>query len=154
MDASSVVDPSIVLTSVEDWHRRACPDPNQKDLDVGLGCHLEEVAEMLRGLRFDAGHEHLRQDIVALVEHGATCLKTGQASIVVADRKEVCDGLADQIVTATGFGYRLGMNIPLAVIRVNYSNWSKFVEGRALFNENRKIIKGPRYEPANLEGCY
>jgi hypothetical protein len=142
------------LESVQEWHRRACPDPTQRDLDVGLGCHLEEVGEMLAAMQFDAQHETYRRDTLAMIEMLAHALKKGEATIVVLDRKEVCDGIADQIVTGTGFGYRLGMNIPHAVERVDFSNWTKFVDGKALFNENRKIIKGPYYVPADLEGCY
>lgn len=57
----------------------------------------------------------------------------------------VLDSLCDQIVTATGVGTFLGMNIPGAMDEVNRSNYSKFVDGQPIFDENRKVKKGPKY---------
>lgn len=35
------------IESIELWHKRARPEPTDKDFNVQLGCHLEEVVEML-----------------------------------------------------------------------------------------------------------
>lgn len=67
-----------------------------------------------------------------------------------SDRAELLDALADQIVTATGIGTFLGMNVPGALSEVNRSNYSKFVNGEPLFNENQKVMKGPDYTPPEL----
>lgn len=66
------------------------------------------------------------------------------------DRAELLDALADQIVTATGIGTFLGMNVPGALSEVNRSNFSKFVNGEPVFNENQKVMKGPDYIPPEL----
>ena len=67
------------------------------------------------------------------------------------DRKELLDSLADQIVTATGVGTFLGMNVPGALAEVNRSNYSKFnAEGEPIFNENTKVMKGPFYTKPDL----
>lgn len=66
------------------------------------------------------------------------------------DRAELLDALCDQIVTATGIGTFLGMNVPGALSEVNRSNYSKFVNGEPIFNENQKVMKGPDYIPPAL----
>lgn len=66
------------------------------------------------------------------------------------DRTELLDALCDQIVTATGIGTFLGMNVPGALSEVNRSNYSKFVNGEPIFNENQKVMKGPDYTPPDL----
>lgn len=66
------------------------------------------------------------------------------------DRAELLDALCDQIVTATGIGTFFGMNVPGALSEVNRSNYSKFVDGNPIFNENQKVMKGPDYTPPVL----
>ena len=66
------------------------------------------------------------------------------------DRAELLDALCDQIVTATGIGTFFGMNVPGALSEVNRSNYSKFVNGNPIFNENQKVMKGPDYTPPEL----
>lgn len=70
--------------------------------------------------------------------------------IVVKDRVGLLDSLADQIVTATGVGTFLGMNVPGALAEVNRSNYSKFEDGEPVFNENKKVMKGKDYTPPDL----
>lgn len=66
------------------------------------------------------------------------------------DRAELLDALADQIVTATGVGVFLGMNVPGALAEVNRSNYSKFEDGEPIFNENKKVMKGKDYTLPDL----
>lgn len=63
---------------------------------------------------------------------------------------DLLDSLADQIVTATGVGTFLGMNVPGALAEVNRSNYSKFEDGEPIFNENKKVMKGKDYTPPDL----
>lgn len=65
-------------------------------------------------------------------------------------RLALLDSLADQIVTATGVGTFLGMNVPGALAEVNRSNYSKFEDGEPIFNENKKVMKGKDYTPPDL----
>lgn len=44
------------LQSIAEWHQQARPNPSDKDFNVQLGCHLEEVCEMLEALTFAAGN--------------------------------------------------------------------------------------------------
>lgn len=80
----------------------------------------------------------------------ANRLKETAGSFVVIDRNALLDALADQIVTATGVGVFLGMNVPGALGEVNRSNYSKFENGEPVFNENKKVMKGKDYTPPDL----
>lgn len=145
-----------LINSIFDWFKKAVPEPKQQNIHVQIGVHFEEVAEMLLALSGDddqtevllhnaylANHllaEHLKSNV------GALNLDMSNESKI-----ELLDSLCDQTVTATGVGYMLGMKLPDALGEVNNSNYSKFVNGEPIFNENLKIMKGPNYFIANLK---
>lgn len=83
------------------------------------------------------------------IDHVGNLLKKDN-NIVIKDSVELLDSLADQIVTATGVGTFLGMNVPGALSEVNRSNYSKFEDGEPVFNENKKVMKGKDYTPPYL----
>lgn len=85
----------------------------------------------------------------AAIDHVGNLLKKDN-NIVIKDSVELLDSLADQIVTATGVGTLLGMNVPGALAEVNRSNYSKFEDGEPVFNENMKVMKGKDYTPPDL----
>lgn len=85
----------------------------------------------------------------AAIDHVGNLLKKDN-NIVIKDSVELLDSLADQIVTATGVGTFLGMNVPGALAEVNRSNYSKFEDGEPVFNENMKVMKGKDYTPPDL----
>lgn len=85
----------------------------------------------------------------AAIDHVGNLLKKDN-NIVIKDSVELLDSLADQIITATGVGTFLGMNVPGALAEVNRSNYSKFEDGEPVFNENMKVMKGKDYTPPDL----
>ena len=145
-----------VIDNIFNWFKKAVPEPNNKNIHTQLGVHFEEVAEMLLALSGDddqtevllhnaylANHllaEHLKNNVGAL-----------NLDMTTESKVELLDALCDQIVTATGVGYMLDMNLPMALEEVNASNYSKFVNGEPIFNENKKIMKGPNYFKPSLE---
>lgn len=155
------------LDTTQLWHKRARPDPTAENFNVQLGCHLEEVLEMLRAIEFHAvaldpvpGAFNILEanapaHAAAILDELATHLKAGRVAATLADRKEFLDSLADQIVTAVGVGHCANTDVPTALERVNASNWSKFDdEGQPIFNEAGKIAKGPNYKEPDLSGLY
>ncbi len=142
------------LARTKQWFDLAVPTPTDKNRMVQLGVHIEEVGEMFTALSAVPVAD-------ALAELG-TVFKTGKTPAgedvlfehLSIDRKEMLDALCDQIVTAIGVAHMLGMNITEAMARVNDSNWSKFVDGKPVFDENGKIKKGPDYKKPDLEGLY
>lgn len=143
------------LTTIDIWHRRARPEPTPENFNVQLGCHLEEIEEMLSALtsadlKTYSWLVNLQECVTAL----ASQLKSGIGSVQIIDRCGFLDSLADQVVTAVGVGHCAGMNVPTACERVDQSNWSKFVDGQPIFNEHGKIAKGENYAPPDLEDLY
>jgi predicted HAD superfamily Cof-like phosphohydrolase len=143
-----------VLNWVLEWHKRACPAPDHKALLVQMGCHFEEVAEMLDTLRaMDEVGGKAMDEAAESLHHLAEMLKTGRRQFYIVDRTELLDSLADQMVTAVGVGYRAGMQPVEALTEVDISNWSKFDEqGHPIFDDNGKVKKGPNYRKPNLKG--
>jgi len=147
------------LDYIESWHRAARPKPTPQNFNVQLGCHFEEVAEMLETLKFTkVGYDPVQGNFSAahgVIKDLADGLKKGLYTAEITDRKELLDSLADQVVTAVGVGYCAKMDVPVACYRVDESNWSKYDElGKPIFNEDGKITKGPDYLKPDLTGLY
>ena len=137
------------------WHERARPAPTDADFNVQLGCHFEEIGEMIAVIGTDdVETQHYVNRALVSVLKLAEHLKSGGV-VSVTDRKEFLDSLCDQVVTGVGVGHCAKVNVVEGVNRVNTSNWSKYdVDGQPIFHANGKIMKGPRYQPPVLEGLY
>lgn len=135
-----------LVPSITEWFEKAVPEPGFKNQHTQLGVHYEEVAEMTAALR---GTDRVTQALLTqaiLANHAlAMHLKTGAGVVIVDNNVELLDACCDQIVTATGVAYMLGYDLPSALAEVNASNWSKFVDGKPIFDANQKIRKGPNY---------
>jgi predicted HAD superfamily Cof-like phosphohydrolase len=140
-----------MIDQITEWHRRARPNPTHVNLGVQIGVHFEECGEMLEAL---AMNDARISNALAAVKSLAYALKSGEIRPLIADRNELLDSLADQIVTAAGVGHCAGMDVTEACARVNASNWSKFVDGQPVFTPTGKIDKGPDYVKPDLTGLY
>jgi predicted HAD superfamily Cof-like phosphohydrolase len=141
------------IESIELWHRRGRPDPTPREFDIQLGCHLEEIVEMLAVINLTQNDTLVRAR--GALHWLADGLKQGRLSADITNRKEFLDAAADQIVTGVGVAHCAGMRIVEATEKVNLSNWSKYdVDGNPIFDENGKIKKGPGYAPPDLTGLY
>lgn len=144
---------SDIITQTKKWFEIAVPNPTSKNISTQIGCHLEEVVEMLDVLQTKyPGYKNKLDDARKHLRFISNLLKQEEDSFFIneEDRKELLDSLADQIVTATGVGTFLGMNVPGALAEVNRSNYSKFEDGEPVFNENKKVMKGKDYTPPDL----
>lgn len=133
-----------------EWFRRAVPAPAHKNFHVQLGVHVEEFGEHLESLSVDAASAGVLAAAITAVKTLAAELKTGGVKIESVDWHEFFDAIIDQRVTGTGLAYMIGGDLDGAVAEVDGSNESKFVDGKAIFDENGKIKKGPGYWKANL----
>ena len=139
-----------IITQTQKWFEVAVPNPTSKNISTQIGCHLEEVAEMLNAITSNNLERASQIEALrAAIDHVGNLLKKDN-KIVIKDSVELLDSLADQIVTATGVGTFLGMNVPEALAEVNRSNYSKFEDGEPVFNENKKVMKGKDYTPPDL----
>lgn len=138
----------MTLQNTKEWFEAAVPEPDQRARAVQLGCHLEEVVEMLESVEVSSkGLQHNTMGCLSRLSKG---LKDGNISISSMLPCGYLDALADQIVTAVGCAHMEGMDIQGALAEVNRSNWSKFVDGKPVFDENGKIKKGPGYSAPEL----
>jgi hypothetical protein len=90
--------------SIELWHKRARPEPTDKDFNVQLGCHFEE---MMRSVKTsdDEFWEKVRLQVLSV----SILLKANILTVTPADRNDFLDSIADQVVTGLGAAYCAGM---------------------------------------------
>ena len=87
----------------------------------------------------------LRRD---LIEEELTELKE---AIQNKDIKEVADALTDILYVTYGAGHAFGINLDKCFEEVQNSNMSKLgSDGKPIFNEKGKVMKGPNYFKPNL----
>ena len=74
-----------------------------------------------------------------------------QEAISKKDLKEVADALTDILYVAYGAGHAFGINLDACFEEVQKSNMSKLGnDGKPIYNENGKVMKGPNYFKPNL----
>lgn len=138
------------LQKTKAWFEQAIPEPTIEQACIQIGCHYEEIYEMASCLfdahAMDATYDH-STDYKEAREKSLEKLSNMPAST----KEELLDSLVDQIVTAVGVGHMLGMDVLRAIEEVNRSNFSKFENGKAVFDENGKITKGKNYVKQNLK---
>ena len=67
------------------------------------------------------------------------------------DIKEVADALTDILYVTYGAGHAFGINLDICFEEVQNSNMSKLGEdGKPIFNDKGKVMKGPKYFKPNL----
>ena len=87
-------------------------------------------------LRFDLIKEELNE-----LEHA---MKT-------KNLKEIADALTDILYVTYGAGYAYGINLDKCFKEVQRANMSKLGnDGKPIFNEKGKVMKGPNYLETNL----
>ena len=68
------------------------------------------------------------------------------------DLKEVADALTDILYVTYGAGHAFGINLDKCFAEVQNSNMSKLDEnGKPIYNELGKVMKGPNFFKPNLE---
>ena len=86
---------------------------------------------------------------VSLIEEELSELKE---AINNKDIKEVADALTDILYVTYGAGHAFGIDLDKCFDEVQRSNMSKLDEnGKPIFNEHGKVLKGPNYFKPNLE---
>ena len=93
--------------------------------------------QKIQNLRYDLIKEELDELKVAL----------DQKNI-----KEVADALTDILYVTYGAGHAFGIDLDKCFAEVQNSNMSKLDEnGKPIYNENGKVMKGPNYFEPNLQ---
>ena len=141
------------IYTIFNWFKRARPRTTVKSFHTQMGVHFEEVSEMLAEITGLDGEtrvllEKAKQANHLLAEH----LKANTNVVMIEPSNFIgyLDALCDQQVTGIGCAYDCGFDFEGAMHEVDSSNWSKFVNGEAIFDDNGKITKGPNYFKAEL----
>ena len=138
------------IQEIIEWFKAAKPEPTEKDKATQIGCHFEEVSEMMAAL---SCNPYQTSRISKEFYHSDAINKDIDGDDVELPDNwqiELLDALCDQIVTAIGVGYMMGFDMAGALDEVNKSNWSKFKDGVPVFDENGKIAKTDGYFKPDL----
>ncbi len=74
-----------------------------------------------------------------------------EEAIEKKDIKEVADALTDILYVTYGAGHAFGINLDKCFEEVQNSNMSKLgSDGKPIYNEHGKVMKGPNYFKPNL----
>ena len=93
--------------------------------------------QKIQDLRYELIREELEELKVALEEKNL---------------KEVADALTDILYVTYGAGHAFGINLDKCFEEVQASNMSKLAEnGKPIYNEAGKVMKGPNYFKPNLK---
>ncbi len=71
---------------------------------------------------------------------------------MAVDLVEVADALTDINYVTYGAGHCFGVDLDVTMEEVQRSNMSKLgADGKPIYSEQGKVLKGPNYEPPNLK---
>jgi len=77
-----------------------------------------------------------------------------ELSVAIKDNDivEVADALTDLLYVVYGAGHSFGIDLDKCFGEVQRSNLSKLdIDGKPIYNENGKVLKGPNYSKPNLK---
>ena len=79
-------------------------------------------------------------------------VKEFKEAILKKDLKEAADALTDILYVTYGAGHAFGINLDDCFDEVQKSNMSKLDgDGKPIYNQDGKVMKGPKYFKPNLE---
>lgn len=137
-----------VRISTDEWFEVVLANdaPGTDRFPVQLGCHLEEVVEMLQEVYVaDSDVNSALEEACIELTKAAEALKAGQQEVSVDNAEAFEDSLLDQLVTGTGLLKMRGADVAESVARVDVANFTKFVEGKPVYKDGGKIGKGPNF---------
>lgn len=140
------------MTTAE-WFQVTDPAPTAQRLNAQFGVHVEECAEMFPEITSDNEELNAKMRLAkTLLDEIGAEFKTGRATLQVVNKGKFFDSLLDQRVTGTGVAHLCGFNIAEGVARVDFSNFTKFVDGVPVYKDGGKVAKGPYWTEADLTG--
>lgn len=137
-----------VRISTDEWFAVVLANdaPGTDRFPVQLGCHLEEVVEMLNEVYVaDSDVNSALEEACIELTKVAEALKSGQQEVSVDNTGAFEDSLLDQLVTGTGLLKMRGADVAESVARVDVANFTKFVDGKPVYKDGGKVGKGPNF---------
>ena len=111
-----------------------------KKFMLTFGQEVKEKAEFPDNKITSLRYELIQEELLELKE-----------AIEKKDIKEVADALTDILYVTYGAGHAFGINLDKCFEEVQNSNMSKLgKDGKPIYNEKGKVMKGPNYFEPNL----
>lgn len=73
------------------------------------------------------------------------------AATALGNLAAIAQELADVVVVAYGTAAVFGLDLDRAIDEVMQANRSKFVDGRPLLRDDGKVLKGPNFQPPDMD---
>ena len=118
----------------------------QQAMEQPIDIPMSSKELMLRMSFIDEEVKELRDEVVTAVKE---LEETAEVSHEI--RVKLLKELSDVMYVASGFAVTFGLPISRAFDRVHASNMSKMVDGKAIKNDEGKVMKGPNYKPPLLD---
>ncbi len=118
----------------------------QKAMEQPIDTELSSKQLILRMSFIDEEVKELRDEVLTAVKE---LEETKAVSHQV--RVNLLKELGDVMYVASGFAVTFGLPISRAFDRIHESNMSKMVDGKAIKNDEGKVMKGPNYRPPILD---
>ena len=117
----------------------------QKAMEQPIATELSSKQLILRMSFIDEEVKELRDEVL-------TAVKELEETKAVSHQVHVnlLKELGDVMYVASGFAVTFGLPISRAFDRIHESNMSKMVDGKAIKNDEGKVMKGPNYRPPIL----
>ena len=118
----------------------------QKAMEQPIDTELSSKQLILRMSFIDEEVQELRDEVL-------TAVKELEETKAVSHQVHInlLKELGDVMYVASGFAVTFGLPISRAFDRIHESNMSKMVDGKALKNDEGKVMKGPNYRPPILD---
>ena len=112
-----------------------------------VGVFMKTFSQEIK-IKSELSSDKINKLRISLIEEELDELKK---AINDKDIKEVADALTDILYVTYGAGHAFGINLDKCFSEVQNSNMSKLDDnGKPIYNENGKVMKGPNYFKPNL----
>ena len=112
-----------------------------------VGIFMKTFGQELKN-KSELSTEKINKLRISLIEEELDELKQ---AIKENNIKEVADALTDILYVTYGAGHAFGINLDKCFEEVQNSNMSKLgIDGKPIYNEHGKVMKGPNYFKPNL----
>lgn len=144
-----------ILQDIQNWFKVAEPEPTNREQQIELGFLLKCIYDILQLHTLHIGDD-CRWVFTAYMDKGLDIAKLSEEfkrtkyNLSVYAEQSLAEELAKTVFNAFGVAHSHGIDLIGALQEVNRSNWSKFENGKPVFDENGKITKGKDYTPPEL----
>ena len=112
-----------------------------------VGVFMKSFSQEIK-IKSELSSDKINKLRISLIEEELDELKK---AINDKDIKEVADALTDILYVTYGAGHAFGIDLDKCFSEVQNSNMSKLDDnGKPIYNENGKVMKGPNYFKPNL----